>query len=112
MATIYDTRESTALNAISDMLDKVWNEKTDCDCLVWVDEQLDSDTIALGWQIANDCYITKLYLTTVGIHIFQAFDWVNRIVTHFGDMTRKQFKTAMVMTNGKYPMQYEIVEPD
>lgn len=112
MATIYDTRECDTLNAISDMLDKVWNEKTGCDCLAWVDERLDKDTIALGWQIVNDAYITKLYLTTVGVHIFQNFEWVNTIVTHWGDMTRSQFNLAMAMTNGNYPTQYEIIEPD
>lgn len=112
MATIYDTRECDTLNAISDMLDKVWNEKTGCDCLVWVDERLDKDTIALGWQIVNDEWVTKEYVATVCIHIFKEFEWVNTIVTHWGDTTREQYNLAMAMTNGNYPTQYEIIEPD
>lgn len=90
------------------MLDEVWNEQAGMNCLVWVDEQLDDETIALGWQICNDAYVSKAYLSTVCIEIFEKFSWVNVIETHYRTVTREHYEFFKAQCNGNMPRNYEL----
>lgn len=61
----------------------------DRECLVWCDEIVAPGVIAPGWQICNDPYITFDVLAYYARAIFDRFDWVNEVMTHFGDFKRR-----------------------